>query len=447
MKKLWMTLSILFALAVPLIPVANADSGRPSCNICGMYIDQFRDTSTQLTLKDGEKLETCGVACMLRYINDKGGPDAFSSLMVHDWNKKILVPAAGAIYVIGSKKIPDMTPNIIAFESKEDAEAFREKEGGEILSFDQALLSISPMMMTMPTRIKTAVLSPQGAVGVGVGYMHMAMDKVKLGTDSVDPREFSARPGQMMGPKEMTTDAEMLMISYGVTDDLSLGITEAYFDKKMESYKLGGSVIETTKSHGLGDLDVTFRYNLWKNTYYDKFLTLLAGATLPTGEFKTEFITMPGLQIGAGAFSFTGGMLFSNRYKNLWFHYMASYTIQLENGDDYKFGDTTRLGAAVHYTPNYSFMTGLEMDGAYAAKDRYRSNDIDNTGGYRSNLTAVAEWKFLTALGGTFSMRAYAGLPIYEDLNHYKVGLSEKAKIGGGWFAGTMINFSRRPLW
>ncbi len=443
MRKLFMVLVVL-TLCVPVAAFTEENGDRHSCGICGMYIDQFHDTSTKLTLKNGEKFETCGIACMLRLINDKGGPGAFSSIEVHDWKDKVIIQAVEATYVIGSNIMPDMMPNIIAFKSREDAEVFKVKKGGELLDLTQSLLSISPMGMTMPTRIKTAVLSPKGSLAAGVGYMHMTMDTVKLGSDSVDPQEFVKRTGQMMSPKKMTTDSEMLMINYGLTDDLSVGMTAAYYEKRMESYKNAGAVTDLTKNDGFGDLDLNFRYNLWKNTYYSKFFSLLAGTTLPTGDFKKELITMPGMQIGTGAFNFTGGLLFSHRYKDFWFHYLASYTAMLENGDDYKFGDTTRLGAAVHYTPNYDIMLGLEIDGAYAAKDRYLDQNQDSTGGFKSNLSGVAEWKFLTAMGGTFSVRGSGGVPIYEDLNHYAVGASEKVKLGGGYFVSGTVNFSRR---
>ncbi len=446
MRKLLAALFIL-VLFIPAMATAEEKEGRHGCGICGMYIDQFHKTSTRLTSKKGEKFETCGVACMLRLINDKGGPDAFSSIEVHAWGNKVFIPAAEATYVIGSKKVPDMMPNIIAFKNKEDAETFKAKEGGEILDLTQALLSISPMGMTMPTRIKTAVLSPKGSFAAGTGYMRMTMDTVKLGSDSVDPSDFVRRPGQMMSPRKMTADSEMVMLTYGITDDLNAGISASYFEKRMESYKQGGAVTETTKNDGLGDIDMTFRYNLWKDSYYSKFLSLLAGMTLPTGDFKKEFITMPSLQLGTGAFAFTGGLLFSHRYKDFWFHYLASYTAMLENGDDYKFGDTTRFGAAVHYTPNYDIMMGIEIDGAYSAKDKYLDINVDNTGGFRSNLSGVAEWKFLSAMGGTFSVRGSGGAPIYENLYHYKVGQSEKVKLGGGYFVSGTINFSRRfPL-
>lgn len=442
--KYFFTVVLILCVCAPSGAFADKHGERESCSICGMYIDQFQNTATRLTQKNGEKLETCGVACMLRIINDKGGPEAFSSIEVNAWDTHVLVPATKAVYIIGSGKIPDMMPNIIAFEHREGAEAFREKEGGESLDFTQALLSISPMGMTMPVRMKTAVLSPKGALGVGVGYMHMTMDKVKLGSNSVDPAALAVRPGQGSAPKRMIADAEMLMINYGVTDDLNLGLNTAYFQKRMETYKMGGRVTETTTNDGFGDVDVTLRYNLWKNVYYSKFFSLLAGTTLPTGDFKPQFITMPGLQNGAGEFSFTGGLLFSHRYKNFWFHYLASYTAMLENSDEYRFGDTTRFGAAAHYTPTYDLMMGLEIDGAYSAKDTYQGATVENTGGFRSNVSAVVDWKFLTAFGGTFSIRAAGGVPIYEYLNHYSVGAMEKAKLGGGYFVNVAVNFNRR---
>ncbi len=398
-------------------------------------------------MKDGTKIDTCGVVCMLRIINDEGGPDAFSSISVRDWVSKETVHAGDATYVIGSNLIPDMLPNIIAFKNIDDARAFREKEEGNILNFTQALMSISPMGMTMPARIKPAILPPAGAFGVGVGYMHMTMDKVKIGNDTEDPDDFIERPGQMMGPKKMESNGEMLMLNYGISNKLALSMKWAYLDKKMEMYKMGGSKTETINNSGFGDIDLTLRYNLWHNTYYSRFFTLLAGTSLPTGNFDDAHINRPGFQVGTGAFSFAGGLLFSHRYSDLWFHYLASYTTKLENSEDYKFGDEVRFGAAVHYTPNYNLMMGLEVDAVNSAKNEYQGENVDNTGGFRSKLSAVVDWKFLTALGGNFSLRLIGGIPIYEDLNHYTTtGMMsmEKVQMGGGYFTNIMINFKRR---
>jgi|WetSurMetagenome_2_1015567.scaffolds.fasta_scaffold147989_2 hypothetical protein len=443
MRKIFFVLIFAFVFA-PQWSFAEEDTKRETCKVCGMYIDQYHDTSCELTQKDGKKLKTCGVACMIRVVNDAGGPDAFSSIMVHGWDNKELQSASKAVYVIGSNVIPDMIPNIIAFSSKEAAESFTAKEGGKTLDFTQALLSISPMGMTMPVRLKTAVTSPRGSYSIGVGYMVMAMDKVKLGSNTVDPSDFVRRPGQKSGPKEMETRTEMLMLMYSITDNLAASVNLNYFDKEMDKYMMGGKLDDSTTNSGFGDIGLSFRYSLWKDVYYSKFFSLLAETTIPTGDFDKAYILSPGLQIGTGAFTFTGGLLFSHRISDFWLHYLASYTAAYENGDEYKFGNITRAGAAVHYTPNYNFMAGLEADANFFEKSTYKGDIVGNTGGFRSYISPVVDWRFLTAFGGNFSVRLTGGIPIYEDMNHYTSGTSEKVQMGRGYFVNAMLTFRGR---
>ena len=440
MRKIFF-IFICMLFLIPQWSFAEEHVVRETCIVCGMYIDLYHDTSCELTRKDGKKFKTCGVACMIRLVNDSGGPDAFTSIMVHAWDNKELLPASKAVFVIGSKVIPDMIPNIIAFSSKEAAEEFISREGGETLDFTQGLLSISPMGMTMPVRLKTAVPSPRGAYSIGAGYMLMTMDKVKVGSDTADPIDFVRRPGQMMGPKKMETKAEMLMLMYSLTDNLSASVSLPYFDKKMEKYIKGGKATDTTTNSGFGDIGLSFRYNLWKDVYYSKFFSLLAETSIPTGDFDKDYIFSPGLQIGTGAFTFTGGLLFSHRISDFWFHYSASYTAACENGDEYKFGNISRAGAAIHYTPAYNFMAGLETDANWYEKSKYKGTTVGNTGGFRSYLSPVIDWRFLTAMGGNFSLRLTGGIPLYEDMNHYTAGTSEKVQMGRGYFANVMITF------
>ncbi|MDA8165012.1 MAG: nitrous oxide reductase accessory protein NosL [Desulfobacteraceae bacterium] len=440
----WM-LPLVFLAAAPR-PAGAAATARPACRVCGMYIDQNQRTAGELVLKDGTKLSTCGVACLLRVVQDKGGPDAFTSIQVRDWESGQLLDADQATYVIGSRIIPDMLPGLIAFKDQQAAKAFAEREGGKLLDFTQALNSISPMGMTMPTRITAAVLPPKGALGVGVSAMRMEMDDVVEGTSEIEPEDFVRRPGQMMGPKKMVVDSEMLMASYGLRDDLTAGLTATNFHKKMESYTTGGMAVQDTENNGPGDLGLTLRYNFWRDTYFSRFVTLLGGVTLPTGDFDRDLIASPSLQLGTGAFTFTGGLLSSFREGPFWLHTLASYTHKLENSDDYRFGDEFRLGGALHYTPTYNLMLGLELDGVWQAKDEYLDQDVGKTGGFRSTLSAVADWKFLTALGGNFTLRPSAGMALYEDLNHSTTGMVEGVQMGDGWFVSLGINFQRRVV-
>ncbi len=437
-------IAFLFCFSFISIQLCQATEVRSGCKLCGMYIESYIHTATTLVAKDGSQAQTCGVADMLRLINNAGGPAAFTTITVHNWVDKNEITAKSAVYVIGSKIIPDMLPNLIAFATKEEAELFQQENGGELLDFTQALLSISPTGMTMPARIKSAVIPARGATGIAIATMKMVMDEVMIGSDSVDPLEFTQRPAQtMMDPKKMESSAEMLMASFGLTDDLALAVKVGNVHKTMEMYGMM-NVVSETKNNGISDIDISLRYGLWKNNMYSKFFSLLGGVTLPTGDFEAEYIDMSGLQIGTGDFTGTAGALFSQRINNFWFHYQLSYTYKLENSDDYKFGDVVKFGTAAHYTPNYDLMLGLELDGTEYAKNEKNGTKVENSGGFRSYVTAVGNYRFLTALGGNFNLKLSGSLPIYEDMNHYTSMGVEKVQLGGGYIASGMLSFKRR---
>jgi len=429
----WLIFLLTFSTAT-----AAVAAEKPACRLCGMYIDQYQHTATLLVDKNGRETATCGVADMIRFIEDSGGPDAFTSIKVVDWNTRQKINAASATYIIGSDLVPDMIPNIIAFSSKEAAEQFISEHGGGLMSFTQALLSISPMGMTMPTRINQAVPPPHGAMGVGVGYMYMNMDDLMIGSDSVSFADYRSRTGKTMGPKEMTSKGPMFMLSYGLTDKLAMTIKTSYLDKEMvmQMFMMGKTSDKTTKSSGLTDIDINLRYNVWRDTYYSKFVSLMGGVTLPTGDYDTSLRSMPGLQLGIDTLGYYGGLLASARYGDFWFHTEASYAVKPENSDDYDFGDVAKIGLAAHYTPNPNFMIGLETDYTDTCKNQYQGVDVDNSGGKKAIAAVISSWRFLTALGGNFNLKVSAGIPYYEDVNAYG--------LGSNYFANAMISFKRR---
>ncbi len=437
-------LFIVIVLVLFVVAGFASANERFDCQVCGMYIDQYQKTAGKLEYQDGRIVQSCGLACLLRMVEDAGGPDAFKVLAVKDWVTGETVAAEQASYVLSSDVIPDMLPSVIAFRDPEDAQLFQQENGGEVITFSQALLVISPTAMTMPARIQTAVVPAKGSSGIGLSTMIMNMDRVVIGDDSYDPADFIKRPGQMMGPKEMETTGAMLMLNYGITDYLALGIKTSYLDKEMEMYTMGGKQTKTTDNSGLGDIQFSFRYNFYKNTGYSHFATALAEFSVPTGDFDDDYISQPGLQLGTGDLTFGGGLLYTYRYEDFWLHSMARYTHKLENSDKFKFGDESRFGIALHYTPNYDLMFGIETDVVHYDENENMGVEVGNSGGWRSYITGVASWRFLTALGGNFNLRLMGGLPIYEDLNDtIKMG-QEAVQMGGGWFCSLAISFNRR---
>lgn len=433
---------MIMVAALLLASTAQAEE-RESCRLCGMYIDLYQKTSAIITSKDGVVEKTCGGADMLRLVADEGGPGAFTSVIVHDWASGKEVAAADATYVIGSNLIPDMIPNFIAFADEKAAKSFMAEHGGAVLTFDQALQAISPMGMTMPNRVLSAVPQPKGSSNIGVGYMAMKMDQLKMGNDDVTVAQFNAATGRPMAPKEMETKATMLMANYGITDQLSLMAKIANLDKTMTSdirLPNGRHTERVRENNGFGDLDLKLRYNVWRDDYYSKFVTLMVNVTLPTGDFDTDFANattnMPGLQTGTGSLNAGGGLLGSIRFGDFWVHGELSYLANTENSDNYEFGDIAKVGAALHYTPNYDVMLGLELDATDIGKNTFNGVNMENSGGEAVMLTAVGSWRFLSALGGNFTMSGSYGQPLYQDVNWY--GLETDYAVTA------MLNFTYR---
>jgi nitrous oxide reductase accessory protein NosL len=430
----------LVAAAI-LTTAATQAEAREGCSLCGMYIDQYQKTTATITTKDGVVKKTCGGADMLRLVADGGSADAFSSVIVHDWVSGKELAASEATYVIGSDVVPDMIPNIIAFADQDAAKAFIAEHGGKAITFSQALQAISPMGMTMPNRVNSAVPPPRGSLSVGAGYMSMTMDNLKMGSSEVSVAEFKqATPLTVKSiPKKMESSGPMVMANYGISDRLSLTAKIASLDKTMTSErKMGGTVV--TENSGITDLDLRLRYNLWRDNYYGKFLTLMAITTLPTGDFDTDYANattnMPGLQMGTGSINLGAGLLSSIRFGDFWVHGELSHLINRENSDEYDFGDVTKLGAALHYTPNYDLMLGLELDGTETGKNKFHGVTMDNSGGRAITLTAVGSYRFLSALGGNFTVNGSYGAPLYQDVNWY--GLETH------YAATAMLNFTHR---
>ncbi len=125
--------------------------------------------------------------------------------------------------------------------------------------------------------------------------------------------------------------------------------------------------------------------------------------------------------MGKDTATFTGGLLYSQRWKDFWLHTSALYTVNPKNYENYAFGDVATVGLALRYTPNYDLMFGVKMDASYTQKNEDMGNKIGNTGGTVTNLAFVGDWRFLNALGGNFKLRGSVGLPIYEDLTSREI--------------------------
>lgn len=141
-----------------------------------------------------------------------------------------------------------------------------------------------------------------------------------------------------------------------ITLDLALFMNVPWLERRTKTLvQSAGQISESIgDENGNGDITLEGRYNFWRSTRWDKFASVLLGTTLPTGQFAGErsktvdplskrklITTGPALQLGKDTAIFTGGLLYSQRWKDIWMHTSALYTSNPANDDDFAFGDVS----------------------------------------------------------------------------------------------------------
>lgn len=111
----------------------------PQCKYCQMDRKQFNFSRMLIVYDDGEDVGTCSLHCASidLAINIDKTP---VKILVADYNSKKLIDAERAYWVVGGSLRGVMTKRAKwAFEKKEDAEAFIQKYGGKIATFEEAI--------------------------------------------------------------------------------------------------------------------------------------------------------------------------------------------------------------------------------------------------------------------------------------------------------------------
>ena len=118
--------------------VSHVLSGeRPGCLLCGMYLSDYTHVKYTIVDTDGKEYATCGVQCgLLLTLNLK---KKFKSATMTDLFTHKTIPSEKGWYVFKSSVITDMSPGLIGFIKKSDAEKFIKGFGGELITYQQGL--------------------------------------------------------------------------------------------------------------------------------------------------------------------------------------------------------------------------------------------------------------------------------------------------------------------
>jgi hypothetical protein len=170
----------------------------------------------------------------------------------------------------------------------------------------------------------------------------------------------------------------------------------------------------------------------------DWHFTASLSVTLPTGDSNRRdasgALIDPGLQTGFGVPTFMFGLSMTKWFGNDWtFIADASYNTFMENeyddGTKMRFGDESRLNAAVTYKlvgiPEKKLRLDLNMEANYLALGRDEENGVgaEATGGQILYLTPGARFYYKTT-----SLAVGVKLPSWTDLNEEKLQQGAEGK-------------------
>ena len=219
-----------------------------------------------------------------------------------------------------------------------------------------------------------------------------------------------------------------LALSYGLTDDLQLGLQLGYYAGSnfidAEEDGAGGAESATADPHGVTDTWVTVKWRVMRGA--NGHMALITGVKLPTGK-DDETLTSgeelePSSQPGSGSVDYQAGLAYS-RFLTPRITLDASglYTIRTAH-DGFEVGDRADLGLALAYrltedvrAPDNWSIFGL--NGVWLDEDQEDGVANDSSGGETLYLALGVRDRINEHL----SLSLAPGVPILQDVNGEQV--------------------------
>ncbi len=226
--------------------------------------------------------------------------------------------------------------------------------------------------------------------------------------------------------QELNVFEETFTGVYGVTGDLTLGLTLPIVEKDLEFKSSSGT--KTIHSSGLGDLSVVGVYRFYRRDVprATTQFSLIGGVKAPTGstsQSDRDAPLLPGnnrkrlprpLQPGSGSWDGIVGIAGFQNLDRLSFYGSVQGKINSEE-DDFRFGNNLHYDFTVDYVTlaerNLFFV--LEFNGINAGRNEENGRKARNSGGHTLFISPGIEYLPLPYL----ILESSVQIPIVQDLN------------------------------
>jgi len=145
--KTLLTYLLTFTLLTACAPTTPAEPqppeiiyGQTVCEACGMIIDDARFAAAFVT-PEGTAHTFESIGDMVVWQMDHPNAEV-RAWFVHDYTTSSWMRAETAFYVLSDQLQPPMPPGLAAFTDRATAEQFAQAHAGQILTFDEARVTI-----------------------------------------------------------------------------------------------------------------------------------------------------------------------------------------------------------------------------------------------------------------------------------------------------------------
>lgn len=229
-------------------------------------------------------------------------------------------------------------------------------------------------------------------------------------------------------------DYQNLAVSYGMYSRLSVFGELGYFYDKTQLININNK--ETSiKSSGLGDLNISLRYQVLKTVKPISQLVISGGVKIPLGAFHEEIngATVPiSLQPSSGAFKFNAGIFYSRKRADRKLGWNTFLLLETSNTIEqdylvYKYGNLLQYSLAATYQLNKKLNLIINSKFEWRAHDK-RENEtiIESTGSKVIFINPQIIYNFIP----NWSALLIADLPLYKYVNGYQLTNSYAFQIG-----------------
>jgi hypothetical protein len=295
-----------------------------------------------------------------------------------------------------------------------------------------------------PINTESAITAPKGNFNVGARYEYRKFQKLSIATR----QEL----------KEANHDADLhsadsmmlpsFSLSYGVTDDLTVGIRvplvfrygieDTHLEEEEEDgeHHHHGHIENIGDNEGVGDTLFFGQYRFYKDEETKTHLSLLLGVNAPTGDVResvkstgdhngTRFETE--LQPGSGAWNGLLGLALTKQVDAMSFDSSVMYSISSEGAQGSDLGDSVSYNISSAYRLPLASLAELfnksaldfvlEFNGQYQDNEEQAGVKVGNSGGNSLYISPGLRFVSGSNRWNNWNVGTSFGYPIVDDAN------------------------------